>query len=311
MEKLSLIIPCYNEEQVLPILYEELKRVALEMKDNDFEFIFVNDGSRDNTLLVIKSFLEDPRVKYVSFSRNFGKESAMLAGLDAASGDYVAFMDADMQDPPSLLPKMLKEITENNADSVATRRVSRKGEPPVRSFFANLFYKILNKSSGLNVMSGSRDFRLMKKEMAFALRNLPESDRFSKGLFEWVGFKTVWLEYENVERAAGITKWSFWKLFKYAVTGIISFTTAPLKIASFIGFLTLGAAAVWTIVDIIRAYLYGSWIVNFDPVIIAILAVGGVIMILLGIIGQYLSQIFKEVKGRPEYIVKESNVSKK
>lgn len=311
MEMLSLIIPCYNEEQVLPILYEELKRVSLEMKDNSFEFIFVNDGSRDNTLSVIKGFKEDPRVKYVSFSRNFGKEAAILAGLDAASGDYVAVMDADMQDPPSLLPKMIAAIKEQDADSAATRRVSRKGEPPIRSFFADLFYKILNKTSGLNVMSGSRDFRLMKKAMADAVRDLPETDRFSKGLYEWVGFKTVWLEYENVERAAGVTKWSFWKLFKYAVTGIVSFTTSPLKMANLFGILSIAAAAVWGIIDIIRAYLHGGWIVGFDPVIIAVLAVGGIIMLLLGIIGKYLAHIYREVKGRPEYIVKETNVFKK
>ncbi|MBR2327244.1 MAG: glycosyltransferase family 2 protein [Clostridia bacterium] len=311
MEMLSLIIPCYNEEQVLPILYEELKKVASEMKDNSFEFIFVNDGSRDNTLSVIKGFEDDSRVKYISFSRNFGKEAAILAGLDAAEGDYVAVMDADMQDPPSMLPEMIAAIKEQGADSAATRRISRTGEPPIRSFFANLFYKILNKTSGLNVMGGSRDFRLMKKEMVDAVRELPETDRFSKGLYEWVGFKTVWLEYKNVERAAGVTKWSFIKLFKYAVNGIVSFTTAPLKLATLLGILSVAAAAVWTVVDIVRATLYGSWIVGLDPVIIAVLAVGGIIMLLLGIIGQYLSHIFNEVKGRPEYIVKESNVYKK
>ncbi len=308
MKMLSLVVPCFNEEEVLPLLYKELCSVAEKMKENEFEFIFVDDGSRDKTLEVIKSFTEDRRVKYISFSRNFGKEAAMLAGLRAAAGDYVAVMDADMQDPPSMLPEMLEAINKENADSAATRRVSRKGEPPLRSLFARLFYRIFNKSSGLDVKSGSRDFRLMTRRMKDAVVALPDKERFSKAIYEWVGFKTVWLEYKNVERAAGKTKWSFKKLFDYALTGVVSFTQSPLKIAEVLGALTFAAGAVWGVADIILACVSGPEAVGYQPIIVTILLVGGAIMLLLGVLGRYLAQMFKEVKGRPEYIVRDTNI---
>ena len=236
MDKISVIVPCYNEEEVLPLFYKEITRVAGEMNGQYIEVIFVNDGSRDGTLKLLKEFASnDERMKYISFSRNFGKESAMYAGLEHADGDFVVFMDADMQDPPSLLPKMYDIVKNEDYDSVATRRVDRKGEPPVRSFFARKFYKLMNRYSNTEIMDGARDFRLMNRRFADSLLELKEYNRFSKGLFGWVGFKTKWLEFENVERAAGETKWSFWKLFKYSLEGITAFSTAPLMIASILG----------------------------------------------------------------------------
>lgn len=307
MEKISLIIPCFNEEEVLPILYGELNKVAVVMDKERFEFIFVDDGSKDETLKIIKSF-EDKRVKFISFSRNFGKEAAMLAGLKAASGDYVAIMDADMQDPPSLLPEMLQIIKEKGVDSVATRRFTRKGEPPIRSFFANIFYRVFNKASGLDVKSGSRDFRLMTRKMADAVISLPEDERFSKGIFEWVGFKTEWIAFKNVERAKGKTKWSFKKLLKYGVNGSISFQTALLKLSYVFGLLSVCGGIGLGIHNIILAA--NNMPVGYGPVIITMLLIGGIIMLLLGIIGEYLGKIFNSSRGRPQYIIKEENVER-
>ncbi len=308
MEKLTLIIPCYNEEQALPYFYEEVCRVGEELTNYQLELLFVDDGSKDGTLSVVKGFAEkDERVKYLSFSRNFGKEGAMYAGFCNASGDLVAVMDADMQDPPSLLPQMLKILEEGEYDSVATRRVTRKGEPKIRSFFARMFYKIMGKISDVDVVDGARDFRLMKRKMVDAIVAMGETNRFSKGIFGWIGFKTYWLEYENVERVAGETKWSFWKLFKYSLEGITNFSDAPLKIASWSGiFLTL-AAVVALLVVFIRALCVGDSVAGWPSTICIILFIGGVQLFCLGIIGQYISKIFHETKKRPIYILSETN----
>ena len=238
MEKISIIVPCYNEEEAMPIFYEEIIKVAHEMKKVEFEFIFVNDGSKDKTLQVARELSKkDKRVRYVSFSRNFGKEAAMLAGLEAAKGDYVAIMDVDLQDPPALIPDMYNYIKNEHYDCVATRRVTRKGEPKIRSFFARCYYKLINKISKTEIVDGARDFRLMTRQMVDSILELKEYNRFSKGIFSWVGYETKWLEYENVERVAGTTKWSFWKLFGYSLESIVAFSTAPLAIASIVGIL--------------------------------------------------------------------------
>ena len=255
--KISLVIPCYNEEESLPIFYNELKKVASEMSDYEFEMLFIDDGSKDRTLPLLQEFAkDDERVKYIAFSRNFGKEAAMYAGFCNSSGDYTAVMDADMQDPPSLLPEMVKILEEGEYDSVATRRTTRKGEPRVRSFFARMFYKIMNKVSDADVVDGARDFRLMKRDMVDAIVDMCESNRFSKGIFGWVGFKTYWMEYENVERVAGKTKWSFWKLFKYSIDGITNFSSTPLKISSFMGLLFTAISLIMTVFVFVRALVY-------------------------------------------------------
>ncbi|MBE7085661.1 MAG: glycosyltransferase family 2 protein [Clostridiales bacterium] len=308
MQKISLIIPCYNEEEALPTFYKEVDRVSTLLEKYEFEMLFIDDGSKDKTLEVIKGFAEtDNRVKYLSFSRNFGKEGAMYAGFCNATGDYVAVMDADMQDPPSLLPEMLKIIEEQGYDSVATRRVTRKGEPKIRSFFARMFYKIMAKISDVDVVDGARDFRLMKRKMVNAIVAMSETNRFSKGIFGWIGFKTYWLEYENVERVAGQTKWSFWKLFKYSLEGITNFSDAPLKIASFSGIFLTFVAVVALLVVFIRALCFGDNVAGWPSTICIILFVGGVQLFCLGVMGQYISKIFRETKKRPIYIIGESN----
>ena len=308
MEKLTLIVPCYNEEEALPYFYEEVCKVAGELTNYEIELLFVNDGSKDNTLQVIKGFAEtDARVKYLSFSRNFGKEGAMYAGFCNASGDLVAVMDADMQDPPSLLPQMLELIESGEYDSVATRRVTRKGEPKLRSFFARLFYKIMGKISDADIVDGARDFRLMKRKMVDAIIAMGETNRFSKGIFGWIGFRTYWLEYENVERVAGETKWSFWKLFKYSLEGITNFSDAPLKIASWSGIFFTFISVVAMLFVFIRALCFGDSVAGWPSTICIILFIGGVQLFCLGIIGQYISKVFRETKKRPIYIIAESN----
>lgn len=308
MEKLTLIVPCYNEEEALPYFYEEVCKVAGELTNYEIELLFVNDGSKDNTLQVIKGFAEtDARVKYLSFSRNFGKEGAMYAGFCNASGDLVAVMDADMQDPPSLLPQMLQLIESGEYDSVATRRVTRKGEPKLRSFFARLFYKIMGKISDADIVDGARDFRLMKRKMVDAIIAMGETNRFSKGIFGWIGFRTYWLEYENVERVAGETKWSFWKLFKYSLEGITNFSDAPLKIASWSGIFFTFISVVAMLFVFIRALCFGDSVAGWPSTICIILFIGGVQLFCLGIIGQYISKVFRETKKRPIYIIAESN----
>ncbi len=311
MDLITLIIPCYNEQESLPLLYPELVKVSQEMSGQSFEFLFVNDGSRDKTLELLRELAEkDERVKYISFSRNFGKESAMYAGLENASGDYVAFMDADMQDPPSLLPQMYKAVTEEGYDSAATRRVTRKGEPPIRSFFARMFYKIMNKISDTDIVDGARDFRLMNRKFVDALLQMKEYNRFSKGLFGWVGYKTKWIEFENVERVAGETKWSFWSLFKYSIEGILAFTTAPLVIASVLGILLCFLAFVFIVFIIVRKICFNNSVDGWASMVCIISLLGGLQLFAIGVVGQYLAKLYLEIKNRPIYLIGETNIEK-
>ena len=309
MEKISVIVSCYNEEQALPLFYEEMERVRKQDFDGvaEFEYIFVNDGSKDNTLKEIKELREnDKKVRYISFSRNFGKEAAMLAGLEAAEGDYVTLMDADLQDPPSLLKKMYDTIKNEGYDCVGTRRVTRKGEPPIRSFFARMFYKIINKMSSIEMVDGARDYRLMKRKVVDAIISLKEYNRYSKGLFSFVGFDTKWIEYENVERVAGETKWSFWKLFKYAIEGITAFSTTPLILSSLIGIIFCILSFVAIVFIIVRTLINGDPTAGWPSLVCIIVFVSGVQLFSIGIIGQYLSKTYLEVKNRPIYIIKET-----
>ncbi len=307
---ISLVVPCYNEEEALPFLYSALCDVRKEMTGYDFEFVFVNDGSRDKTADVIKKFAnEDKDCKYIIFSRNFGKEAAMYAGLSKAKGDLVAIMDADMQDPPSLIPSMVKSIENDEADIVATRRVTREGEPKIRSFFARMFYKIINRMIEVEIADGARDFRLMKRQVVDAILDLNERQRFSKGIFAWVGFRTKWLEYVNAERVAGETKWSFWKLFKYAIDGIVSFTTAPLRLATYLGFATAFAGFAYLVYYFIRAIILRIYDVvpGYPSLLCFILFIGGSILMSLGLLGEYIGRTFVEVKRRPIYIKAEES----
>lgn len=309
MELVSLIIPCYNEKEALPFLYKELCNVTSGLSEYEFEMLFVNDGSKDDTLKVIKQLSEkDDRVKYISFSRNFGKEAAMFAGFCNAKGNYVAVMDADMQDPPSLLPEMLRILKEEDYDSVATRRVTRAGEPPIRSFFARIFYKLINKMSDADIVDGARDFRLMKRTMVDAIVSMKEYNRFSKGIFGWIGFKTYWMSYENVERVAGETKWNFWKLLIYAIDGIINFSQAPLYIASWSGIGFTFISALMIILIVIRKLIFGDPVQGWASMVCIIMFIGGVQLFCMGIIGQYLAKTYLEVKKRPQYIIAESNL---
>ena len=307
-KKLSVIIPSYNEEEAIPFFYKEINKISKEMGELDFEFIFVNDGSKDDTLNVVKKLAKkDNRVKYVSFSRNFGKEAAMLAGLEYSKGDYITLMDADLQDPPSLLKEMYRLITEEGYDCVGTRRVTRKGEPPIRSFFARMFYKIINKISKTEMVDGARDYRLMTRQMVDAIISLKEYNRYSKGLFSFVGFNTKWLEYENVERVAGETKWSFWKLFIYAIDGICAFSTVPLVISTIIGFLFCVISFIMILFIITKTLLYGDPVSGWPSLVCIIFMVSGIQLFCMGIIGQYLSKTYLETKSRPIYIVKEQS----
>lgn len=307
MEKISAIIPCYNEEQALPYLYEELVKVAQQMSSLEFEFIFVNDGSRDKTLNVIRELRKkDTRVRYISFSRNFGKEAAIYAGLEASTGDFVAMLDADLQDPPYLLDEMYNSIKNEGYDCVATRRVDRKGEPVIRSFFAIQFYKLINKISDTEIVDGARDFRLMTRQMVNAILKLGEYNRFSKGIFGWVGFNTKWIAFENVERIAGETKWSFWGLFFYSLEGIIAFSTRPLAIASLFGILFFIIAIIWTAIIITKTLIWGNPVAGYPSLISAIFFIGGIQLLCLGILGQYLAKTYLETKKRPIYIAKET-----
>ena len=304
---ISLIVPCYNEMEALPIFYAETTKV-LQGMDCDWELVFVNDGSRDKTLDILRDIAaKDSHVVYLSFSRNFGKEAAMLAGFKNAKGDYVAVMDADMQDPPSLLPKMLELLGSGEYDSVATRRVSRDGEPPIRSWFARKFYKLINKISDADIVDGARDFRLMKREMVDAIVSMSEYNRFSKGIFGWIGFRTYWLPYENIERVAGETKWNFWKLFKYAIDGIINFSQAPLDIASWFGMSMTAVSALILLFIIIRRLCFGDPVAGWASTICIIIFIGGIQLFCLGIMGQYIAKTYMEAKKRPHYIIGESN----
>ena len=307
---LSIVVPCYNEQEALPYFYKEICRVAEEMKAShgaEFEFIFVDDGSKDKTLSIARELhRQDARVRYISFSRNFGKEAGILAGLEAAKGDYVAMMDADLQDPPALLPQMLDALLNEDYDCAATRRTDRKGEPPIRSFFARMFYKIINKMSDADIVDGARDYRLMRRRMVDAILALPEYNRFSKGIFGWVGFKTKWLEYVNVERVAGETKWSFWKLFLYSLEGIVAFTTAPLALASLMGIAFCALAFVMIVFIIVRTLLFGDPTSGWPSLVCIIFLCSGVQLFCMGVLGQYLAKTYMEVKRRPVYIVRET-----
>lgn len=311
MEKISLVVPCYNEEEVLPYFYEEFEKVADCLTEYQMEVIFVDDGSKDQTLKIVKSFAKsDKRVKYLSFSRNFGKEAAIYAGFQHADGDYIAMLDADLQDPPSLLPEMVKAVKDEGYDSVATRRVSRKGEPPIRSFFARCFYKLINKISSAEIMDGARDYRLMTRQFKDAILDMAEYNRFSKGIFGWVGFKTKWLEFENVERKAGETKWSFWKLFKYSLEGIVGFSTAPLAMVSVLGLGVCAVAFVFLIVILVKTLCFGDPVAGWPSMTCIILMLGGIQLLCMGILGMYLSKTYLETKKRPIYICGETNIEK-
>lgn len=305
MEKISVVVSCYNEEKALPLFYEEMERVRKKDFEGivEFEYIFVNDGSKDNTLKIIKELNQkDPKVRYISFSRNFGKEAAMYAGLEAAEGDYVTLMDADLQDPPALLKQMYDAIKNEGYDSVGTRRVTRKGEPPIRSFFARMFYKIINKMSNIEMVDGARDYRLMKRQVVDSIISLKEYNRYSKGLFSFVGFDTKWIEYENVERVAGETKWSFWKLFKYALEGITAFSTTPLIFSSIVGLIFCLVAFIAIIFIIVKTLVYGDPTAGWPSMACIIVFVSGIQLFTIGIIGQYLSKTYLEVK-KDQYIL--------
>lgn len=305
MKKLSVVVPCMNEEEAVPLFYEAFLRETAGMPVA-FEFVFVDDGSTDGTLSIFRELSEkDERVHYVSFSRNFGKESAMFAGMENATGDYIAIMDVDLQDPPALLPDMLRGIEEEGYDCVATRRVTRKGEPKIRSFFARAFYRLINRISKTEIVDGARDFRLMTRQMVDAILRLREVSRFSKGIFSWVGFRTKWLEYENIERVAGETKWSFWKLLLYSIDGIIGFSTAPLAIASVVGVLFCVVAFVLILYFFIKTLVWGDPVAGFPATICIILLLGGIQLFCVGILGQYLSKTYLECKRRPIYIERE------
>ena len=308
MDQLSIIVPCYNEEQSVKLFYTEVEKIIENMPDIETEYLFVDDGSKDGTLEEVRALRSrDQRVKYISFSRNFGKEAAMYAGFCNATGDYVAIMDADMQDPPDLLPEMLKLIESGEYDSVATRRVSREGEPPIRSWFARRFYSLINKISDADIVDGARDFRLMRREMVDAIVSMCEYNRFSKGIFGWIGFRTKWLPYKNVERVAGETKWSFFKLFKYSLDGIVNFSQAPLSIASVSGLVLTFIAFFMILFVVVRRLIFGDPVAGWASTVCIILFIGGVQLLCMGIMGQYLAKAYLEVKHRPHYIISETN----
>ena len=315
MKHISIVVPCYNEEEALPLYYEAMLPVleTLRAQGADVDFVFVDDGSKDGTLRVLRDLHEkDGRCGYVSFSRNFGKEAAMYAGLQHAKGDYVAVMDADLQDPPEMLPDMLRILEESPAedpvDCVGTRRTDRKGEPPIRSFFARCFYRLINKISKTEIVDGARDYRLMTRRMVDAILSLSEYNRFSKGIFSWVGFRTHWLEYVNRERVAGETKWSFHKLFLYSIDGITAFSTAPLAIASYTGLGICAVSFLYLLFVFIRALLYGDPVAGWPSMVCIVLFLGGIQLLCIGVLGQYLAKTYLEVKNRPQYILQEKEV---
>lgn len=308
---ISIIVPCFNEQESLPLFYKEAKKVLTSI-DQSYEMLFVDDGSRDGTLAILRDLSEkDDSVRYWSFSRNFGKEAAMYAGILNSRGDYVVLMDADLQHPPAMLKEMYLAIKEEGYDIAAARRVSRKGEPPIRSFFSRCFYRLINKISKAEFIDGASDFRMFSRKAIDALLELQEYNRFSKGIFGWIGFRTKWIPYENVERVAGETSWSFWKLFLYSLEGIIAFSTAPLAIASVIGMLFCFIAFIWMIGIIVRTFIWGDPVAGYPTLACMLLLIGGSIQLSLGIIGQYLAKTYLETKRRPHYIISETNETKK
>ena len=310
MSLLTIVVPCYNEEEALPLFYDEISRTIDDFKNTEpdlsFELLFIDDGSKDRTIEIIKELRAgDERVHYVSFSRNFGKEAGIYAGLENASGDYVVIMDADLQDPPSLLPEMYAAVTREGYDTAATRRVTRQGEPPVRSFFARQFYKIMNSVTDLEIMDGARDYRIMTRTMVNAVLGMKEYNRFTKGIYSWVGFKTKWIDYENRERVAGETKWNFWKLLLYSIEGFVGFTTAPLTIAAVIGLFFTLAAFIMIVFIIIRTLIYGDPTSGWPSMICIMVFMGGVQLFCIGLVGEYLAKTYLETKNRPIYIARE------
>lgn len=312
MSLISVVVPCYNEEPVLQIFYDRMVEIAAEMKEKfkaEMEFVFVNDGSKDGTLQIMKKLAQqDERVKYISFSRNFGKEAGLYAGLQNASGDYIAVMDADLQDPPEFLMQMYETLRQGTIDCAAARRMTRKGEPPIRSFFAKMFYKFINKISQTEIVDGARDFRLMTRQMVDAIVEMSEVNRFSKGLFSWVGFKTEWIPYTNVERAAGSTSWSFWSLLTYAVDGIIAFSTAPLVMVTMLGIIFSLIAFGMIVFFLIKTLVWGDPVDGYPSLVCFMFLIGGIQTLCIGIVGQYLAKTYIEVKHRPIYIIRETNL---
>lgn len=308
MEKISVVIPCYNEEETLQVLYMQIKQVIEQIDNVEYEIIFGDDGSVDNTLQIIKDLASNnEEIKYISLSRNFGKEAMMYALLKKASGDYVVVMDADLQDPPELIKTMYEQLKLGEYDCIATKRIDRKGEPKVRSFFAKMFYKVINGLTKLNITDGARDFRMMTRQMVDAILQLSEYNRFSKGIFQWVGFRTKWIEYNNVERKRGKTKWSFKQLMGYGMDGIISFTVTPLYLASVLGVMLFFIAVVMIFVIILKTIIYGDPVQGWPSLVCIIFFLNGLQFLCIGILGQYLSKLYMEVKSRPIYIVKEEN----
>ena len=311
MDKISIAVPCYNEEPALEPFFAAVSAVAEQMPEVAFEFLFIDDGSRDRTLEKMQELAQrDSRVKYISFSRNFGKEAGIYAGLENATGDYVVVMDADLQDPPALLPEMYRSIRQEGYDCVGSRRVTRKGEPPIRSLFARLFYKLINKMSNAEIVDGARDFQMMSRQVVEAILSMGEYNRFSKGIFGWIGFKKKWLEYENIERVAGETKWSFWKLFLYAIEGIVAFSTPPLVIPSVFGLICCALALVMILVIIARTLIFGDPTSGWPSLVCIMLLLSGIQMLGIGIVGQYLAKTYLETKKRPIYLVRQTNIGK-
>ena len=311
MELISIVVPCYNEQEVLPLFYEEIKNVTNEMKQSDselsFEYLFINDGSKDSTLDMLRELAKkDSCVRYISFSKNFGKEAGMYAGLENAKGDYIVILDADLQHPPKFIPQMYDYVKNHGYDCASTRRVSRKGESKIRSWFARKFYKIMNKISQTEIIDGAQDFRFMTRQMVNAILKMQEYNRFSKGIFSWVGFNTKYIEYENVERAAGTTAWSFKSLFKYSLEGIFAFSTAPLALASLLGVISCFIAFILVVFVIIKTLVFGEAVQGYPTIMCAIFFVGGLQLFCTGILGQYLSKTYLETKKRPIYIAKET-----
>lgn len=309
---ISIVIPCYNETDTIGLFHQAMTAVQQQLTSYQFEYIFVNDGSKDQTLQTLKDLSEmDSAVHYISFSRNFGKEAAMYAGLSHATGIYTAVMDVDLQDPPEMLLEMIHHIESGQYDCIGARRVNRKDEPPIRSFFARMFYRIINRISDTYIVDGARDYRLMTSQMVDSILSLTEYNRFSKGIFSWVGFETKYLEYENRERVAGETSWSFWGLLKYSLEGIFSFSVVPLALASFLGIFTFGLSLIFLVLIVIRALVNGDPVAGWPSLISVILLLGGIQLFCMGLIGQYLGKVFMEVKKRPLFIIKESNIDAK
>ncbi|CAI3461490.1 glycosyltransferase family 2 protein [Enterococcus cecorum] len=305
LKKISIVIPCYNEEETIAIIYKELVQVDRKLQDFYFEYIFINDGSTDDTLLKLRQLSKKQNVHYLSFSRNFGKEAALYAGLKETNGDYVTVMDADLQDPPELLIEMVRILERGEYDCVGTRRINRRGEPSIRSWFARKFYQLINHIGEVEMVDGARDFRLMTRQMVDSVLELSEYNRFSKGLFAWVGYNTKYLEYENRERVAGQTSWSFWSLFKYSIDGIVNFSEAPLNLASFVGAFSCFASIIAMILIVVKTLIFKDPTSGWPSLVCIILFIGGIQLLCLGIVGKYISKIFLETKKRPIYIVKE------